>query len=140
LTLRSVLDTNIWVASVRWQGRPYHIRKAAEHKVFTSITSLAILAEITRVLHEYFDLYDEGAYEWHCHIGENSELVNPIHPLNAIPDDPDDNKFVECAVKGNAQFIVSRDDDLLRLERYNSVQVVDDTDLLDILLSLGEQE
>ena len=131
--LRAVLDTNIWVSSIRWRGRPYRIRKFAEQRTFTSVLSLAILAELTRVLREYFGLSDEEAYEWHCRIGERSELVAPVHLLNAVPDDPDDNKFVECAVEGGAKYIVSRDNDLLRLGRYDSVQIVDDAEFLGIL-------
>lgn len=131
--LRAVLDTNIWVAGIRWRGRPYRIRKFAEQRAFTSVLSLAILAEITRVLREYFGLSDEEAYEWHCRIGENSELVAPVHPLDAVSDDPDDNKFVECAVEGGAKYIVSRDNDLLRLGQYDSVQIVDDAEFIDVL-------
>jgi len=137
VTLRAVLDTNIWAASIRWRGRPYRIRRFAEQKGFTSVLSLAILAEITRVLREYFGLSDEEAYEWHCRIGENSELVAPTRPLNAVPDDPDDNKFVECAVEGRAKYIVSRDDDLLRLGQYDTVQIVDDAEFLGILTRLS---
>jgi len=134
--LGAVLDTNIWVASIRWSGRPRRIREFAERGVFTSVLSLAILAEITRVLREYFGLSDEEAYEWHCRIGESSEIVTPICFLNAVLDDPDDNKFVECAVEGRARYIVSRDDDLLRLGQYDTVQIVDDTEFLDILTRL----
>ena len=140
MTLRSVLDTNIWVASIRWRGRPYRIRKFAERRAFTSVLSLAILAEITRVLREYFGLSDEEAYEWHCHIGASSDIVTPTRFLNAVPDDPDDNKFVECAVEGRAKYIVSRDDDLLRLNQYDTVQIVDDAEFLDVLTRFSLEE
>jgi len=133
VTPRAVLDTNIWVASIRWGGRPSRIRRLAEQGIFTSVLSLAILAEITRVLREYFGFSDEEAYEWHCRIGESSELITPSRFLNAVPNDPDDNKFVECAVEGRAEYIVSRDDDLLRLGRYDTVRIVDDVEFLNIL-------
>lgn len=134
MTLRSVLDTNIWVASILWRGKPYRIRKFAERRAFTSVLSLAILAEITRVLREYFGLSDEEAYEWLCRIGESSEVITPTRTLNAVPGDPDDNKFVECAVEGGARYIVSRDNDLLRLGQYDAVQIVDDAEFFDILI------
>jgi predicted nucleic acid-binding protein len=74
---RAVPDTNIWVSSILWRGNPYRIRKLGEKREVVLITSLAILAEITRVLREYFDLSDEEAYEWHQRIGENTEIVRP---------------------------------------------------------------
>jgi putative PIN family toxin of toxin-antitoxin system len=127
---RAVPDTNIWVSSILWRGNPYRIRKLGEKREVVLITSLAILAEITRVLREYFDLSDEEAYEWHQRIGANTEVVRPTHLVNAVPDDPDDNKFVECALEGRAQYIISRDDDLLRLGRYEDILIVDDGEFL----------
>jgi putative PIN family toxin of toxin-antitoxin system len=104
------------------------------------VLSSAILAEITRVLREYFGLSDEEAYEWHCRIGESSELVTHTRLLNAVPGDPDDNKFVECAVEGRSKYIVSRDNDLLRLGQYDSVQIVDDAEFLGILTRTSLEE
>jgi putative PIN family toxin of toxin-antitoxin system len=127
---RAVPDTNIWVSSILWRGNPYRIRKLGEKREVVLIISLAILAEITRVLREYFDLSDEEAYEWHQRIGANTEVVRPTRLVNAVPDDPDDNKFVECALEGRAQYIISRDDDLLRLGQYESVHIVDDGEFL----------
>ncbi len=94
------------------------------------ITSLAILAELTRVLREYFDFSDEESYEWHQRIGENTEVVWPTRWVNAVPDDADDNKFVECALEGRAQYIISRDDDLLRLKQYDDILIVDDREFV----------
>ena len=38
--------------------------------------------------------------------------------------DPDDNKFIECAIDGRCLYIVSGDRDLLSLTKYNDVQIV----------------
>ncbi len=138
MTLRAVLDTNIWVASILWRGRAYRIRDLAERGVFTSVLSLPILAEVTRVLREHFRLSDEEAYRWHCHIGLISEIVVPTRSLNAVPGDPADNKFLECAIEGGVQYVVSRDEDLLRLGQYESVQIVDDVRFLTILGQIRE--
>ncbi|MFQ6014813.1 MAG: putative toxin-antitoxin system toxin component, PIN family [Anaerolineae bacterium] len=118
------------MASILWRGNPYRIRKLGEKRKVVLITSLAILAEITRVLREYFDFSDEEAYEWHQRIGENTEVVRPTRLVNAVPDDPDDNKFVECALEGRAQYIISRDNDLLRIGQYEGILIVDDGEFL----------
>lgn len=139
LKSRAMLDTNIWVSSIYWRGKPYQIRKFAERGIFTSVLSLAILTEVIYVLRAYVRLSDEEAYEWYCWIGESSEFVFPIYPLNAVLDDPDDNKFVECAVEGHAAYIVSRDNDLLRLGQYAQVQIVDDAEFLEHLSQVTMQ-
>ena len=41
---------------------------------------------------------------------ENTIRVSPSFFFNLIQADPDDNKFIDCAVCGNAEYIVSNDD------------------------------
>jgi predicted nucleic acid-binding protein len=50
--------------------------------------------------------------------------VIPTQKLALIPADPDDDKFVECAVEGKARYIVSGDKHLLGLGSYQGIQVV----------------
>jgi putative PIN family toxin of toxin-antitoxin system len=128
------LDTNIWVASIKWQGTPYRLRILAQTFTFTSVTSLPILVEVARVLREYFGLSDEQTYEWFCQIGECSQVVTPTQALNVVLNDPDDNKFIECAVAGDVSYIVSRDADLLRLRQYQQIQIVDDKVFWEVLI------
>lgn len=88
--VRAVPDTNIWVASILWRGRPYRIRKLGEAGMVDLVTSPSILAELTRVLREYFGMPDEEAYEWYQRIGTYTEVVYPARRLNVVPDDPND--------------------------------------------------
>ena len=37
------------------------------------------------------------------------EFIEPFYRFNLITQDPDDNKFVDCAIAGNATYIVSND-------------------------------
>jgi len=39
----------------------------------------------------------------------NTVLINPFFHFGLIPNDPDDNKFVDCAIIANADYIVSQD-------------------------------
>ena len=38
--------------------------------------------------------------------------------------DPDDNKFIECAVDAKALYIVSGDNDLLDIEEYDGIRII----------------
>ena len=40
---------------------------------------------------------------------ENVSLVDPYFRMGLIADDPDDNKFVDCAFAANADYLVSED-------------------------------
>ena len=55
---------------------------------------------------------------------DNATVVDPDFELNAVPDDPDDNRVLECAVAGKADFIVSGDRHLLRLGNYEEIAIV----------------
>ena len=39
----------------------------------------------------------------------NTLFITPFYHFNMIEKDPDDNKFVDCAVAGQAKFIVTED-------------------------------
>ncbi|TEU11702.1 MAG: putative toxin-antitoxin system toxin component, PIN family [Anaerolineales bacterium] len=134
---RSVPDTNIWFASIQWHGRPRRIRTLGERRLIVLITSQAILAELTHVMRDYFGYSDDEAYMWHKRIIAHTDIVHPTRWVNAVPDDPDDNKFVECALEGKAQYVISRDQDLLRLGEYEGIRMADDVEFLDILRAEG---
>ena len=53
-----------------------------------------------------------------------AKVVEPREPLSVISDDPDDNRVLECAVKGEADVIVSGDRHLLNLANYQGISIV----------------
>lgn len=48
-------------------------------------------------------------------------VINPKITLDEIPSDPDDNCILECAIKAQADIIISTDTDLLKLKRFRCV-------------------
>ena len=70
----------------------------------------------TEVLSEYTEILAEKTSEWFAETivnvivnNEHTVRVSPTYFFNLIQADPDDNKFVDCAICGNAEFIVSND-------------------------------
>lgn len=51
-------------------------------------------------------------------------VVKPTITLDAVPDDPDDNRVLECALAGDADFIVTGDKHLLRLGAYKHIPIL----------------
>ena len=68
----------------------------------------------------------------------NVEHINPTFRFNLITADPDDNKFVDCAVIAGATYIVSNDRHFRELDRYDfpKVDVCNLSEFLDIVRSL----
>jgi putative PIN family toxin of toxin-antitoxin system len=121
---RTVLDTNVWIGAILWRGAAYQARHRAETGDYTAVTSNPILHELVRVLRLDFGLSDELAFEWWTHLTELCDVVHVTSLLNVIERDPDDDKFIECAIDGRCEYVVSRDRHLLNLERYDGIQIV----------------
>ncbi len=62
-----------------------------------------------------------------------SRLVHPTEIIDAVPDDPDDNRILECPVAAASGYIVTGDNDLLRLGCYGGIQIVRVVDFLKLL-------
>jgi len=55
---------------------------------------------------------------------KKANKVTPHKKINLIRDDPDDNKYLECAHKVRAHFIISNDRHLLEVGKYNQTNIV----------------
>ena len=53
----------------------------------------------------------------------NIELVTPSRHYVVIPEDPEDNKFIDCAVEAQADYIISGDAHLLQVEAYLGIGI-----------------
>ncbi len=62
-----------------------------------------------------------------------SRLVEPKITLKVVEADEKDNKVVECAVEGNADFIVTGDKHLLILKKYKDTGIISPAKLLEML-------
>ena len=52
----------------------------------------------------------------------NTQFIEPHYKWLLLPD-PDDNKFIECAIDANALYIISGDKDLLDIQKFNNIQI-----------------
>lgn len=127
MTPRAVLDTNVWVAAVGWRGVAHYLYQKLLTDGFIHVTTVEILTEISLSLRYLADLTESLVYDWYCDIGSHSELITPsFSALERITvcRDPTDNKFLECAIWGRADYLVSRDRDLLSLNGFRELQIV----------------
>ena len=122
---RVVFDTNVLVSATLSRGKPYTVLELAERGDIDSVTSPDIIDELEDVLsRERLPFESEQIDKFVEKILSMSELVTPEMDLEAVEDDPDDDKVLECAVAGNADYIVSDDSHLLDIEEYRGVEIV----------------
>jgi putative PIN family toxin of toxin-antitoxin system len=121
--MRVVADTNIYISAILFGGLPGRFLELAFQGRFTLVTSKPLLDELDEKLRGKFDLTSEDALAIRKKIESVAVIEEPGFVLHAIPDDPDDNRVLECAVAGKADFIVSGDRHLLRLGSHAGIHV-----------------
>jgi uncharacterized protein len=130
-TPRAVLDTNIVVRGhISARGKPAAVLDAFYERRFVWITSAAILTEIDEVLRR-----GEVAAKTKMTAAEvtrfiqllwlEAEVVPGLYDISGASPDPDDDKFLACAVEGRADAIVTADrSHLLTLHPYRLIDHV----------------
>ena len=67
---------------------------------------------------------DDKIKEWVDLIVRNSIIVEPKEKILAVKDDPKDDIFIETAVAGNVDYIVSQDNHLLKLKKFRGIKII----------------
>lgn len=106
---RIVLDTNVLLISIPGKS-PYR-------SIFDAIIKGEIEVVVTsEILNEYFEIISQKANEIVANnvvemLLSNSAVfkVNTFFKWQLMTNDPDDDKFVDCAIAGNASAIVTND-------------------------------
>ncbi len=137
--IRAVLDANVVVSGVLSQnGVPGRILKAWKAERFHLVRSAAILDELRRVL-SYPKIRRRHGWsqaeilEFVEDIASLAILVPGQHRLKVVAEDPTDDRYLECALEGDAAYIVSGDHDLVGLGQYEGVEILAPRRFLDLL-------
>lgn len=122
---RVVLDTNVLVSALGWRGAPYEIVRQCLDGRYILLLSPETLAELERVLRYPKLRFSEAQItEYLEQLTEIAELIHPLAELSVIPDDPTDNRILECALAGQANVIVSGDGHLLQLKVFEGIPIL----------------
>jgi putative PIN family toxin of toxin-antitoxin system len=142
MNYRIVVDTNVVVSAVlNPKGTPSAILDAVVDGDILLILSDAILEEVRNVFsYRKIEKLLEKRGITQQEIDTLLETLIDISifvpgelELNIVENDPADNKFMACAMEGNADFLVSGDHHLTELGAYQSVQVVTPVQFLEII-------
>jgi putative PIN family toxin of toxin-antitoxin system len=122
--VRIVLDTNVKISGIFWTGNPSAILHLWINDKFELLLSDEVFKEYTLTLFRISKgKKDDLVNRWLILFAEYSNFVTVKKRFKLSPD-PDDNKFIECAIAGNADFIVSGDSHLLELQSILNTEVV----------------
>ncbi len=106
---RIVLDTNVLLVSISSRSRFHWIFKALIDGKYQLPLSNEILAEYEEIIGEKYNVETARHVVRTLLLLPNVLRVEPVYRWNLVTADPDDNKFVDCAVAANAHALVSED-------------------------------
>jgi uncharacterized protein len=107
--LKYVIDTNVIVAAVSRRSEHHWIWQSLIDAEFVLCVTTEILAEYEEILSEFYNPAFASFILQTIMEFSNLELVTNYYAWQLIVVDPDDNKFVDCAIACNARCIVSDD-------------------------------
>ena len=122
--MKIVIDTNVLISAVFFGGLPRKVIYLVIEENIAAYTNEEIVTEYEKTALNM-------AFKKKGHINQElfNRFMNKIEVVDAVTvvdicRDPDDNKFIACAVDAKAIYIVSGDKDLLTVKNYNEIEIV----------------
>lgn len=114
---RVVIDTNVFLVIIPSRSKHHWAFEAVKQNRLDLLLSTEIVLEYEEQpgLRYTFDVTN-GLIDVLL-LKKNTALITPFYAWNLITADADDNKFVDCAVAGNADMIVTNDKDFDEAKR-----------------------
>ena len=129
--MRVVADTNILVSALLFGGPPEQVFLAGLRGEIQLLLSLPLLKEFEKVLKEKFKLSIHLVREITEGVREVAEIVEVSSHIRAISYPDEDNRVLECAVDGKADFIVTGDTrHILPLKEYGGIKILSPSEFL----------
>ena len=128
--MRIVIDTNVVASAIFFGGKPRVLLELLLEQKLSAYVSREIAEEYQETVQELVSRYpDKPVRVPLTHILSACRMIETTSQVTVCRD-PDDNKFIECAVDAKCIYIVSGDKDLLSIGQYEDIQIVTVSDFL----------
>jgi putative PIN family toxin of toxin-antitoxin system len=127
---KAVLDTTVLVSAFlnpKPGGASYDLLRFADQGTFELCLSEGILEETARVLlrsarnRRLYEYSDDDVVEYREGLARFATLVTDLPEIKVVARDPNDDAIVACAIAAGAEYLVTRDKDLLSLKEHEGI-------------------
>lgn len=130
--MRIVIDTNVVASAVFFGGRPAELLRMVIRHEHLAVATDEIVDEYQATISYLLDKY--GGKKLQLSIVPIFSAMEIIQATSKVEicRDPDDNKFISCAIDGHCYYVVSGDKDLLSLEQFGNIKIVTVAEFLEL--------
>lgn len=131
--MRIVVDTNVIASAVFFGGRLYQLLRYIMEGQVGVVASKDIVDEYEEIVFRLKQKYP--AINTRIPLQDllvKFEIIRVTSDIH-VSRDPDDDKFISCAVDGKCLYIVSGDSDLLSIGSYDNIEILSVVDFLNRL-------
>ena len=128
--MKIVIDTNLVTSAIYFGGKPEKLIDLLINQRFDAYTNGVIIEEydatVEKLKKDYPDKTEKFALP---------DIIAKIHQIEITAEvhvcrDPDDDKFIGCALDSKSKYIVSGDKDLLAVGKHEDVEIMTVGDFL----------
>ena len=131
--MRIVVDTNVLVSAILFGGRPAELIRMILLHAVAAVATQEIIEEYQSTIDYLLRKYDGRKESISLDIICSAMEIIPSQSRVKVCRDPDDDKFISCAMDGRCYYIVSGDKDLLTLKRYRGIRIVTVSEFFELL-------
>lgn len=114
---RVVIDTNVLLVSISSFSKYHWIYQLIIRKELEVFITNEILTEYLEIISDKYDVSTAKSVVRTLIELENVHQTQVYFNFNLIKNDPDDNKFVDCAISSNVDYLITNDKDFNILKR-----------------------
>ncbi len=130
--MKLVLDSNVIVAAFAARGLCHSLLELClyDHSIFLDDN---LLSEVSNKLRTKIKLPDQLVKEIISFLKSHAQTICSLPLEERVSRDRNDDKIISLAISAKADFIISGDNDLLVLKRYQSIPILSPRDLWNVL-------
>ena len=136
--MRIVIDTNVIASAVLFGGKPGALICFILTHMVSAVATQEIIDEYQTTLDSLFQKYNGRELFFSADSIYSAMEIIPAQTRVDVCRDPDDNKFISCAIDGQCYYIVSGDKDLLTLKEYSDVKIVTVAEFFELMNAQGK--
>ena len=123
--MKVILDTNVFISGVFFSGPPYQILNEWRNGKIKLVISQEILREYRRVGEVFADKFPSIDLQPILNLVTiEAELYDVKDFSEPVCSDPDDDKFLACAIASGSKIVVSGDKHLIRVSGFEGIEVL----------------